>query len=66
MIPRSEGVRTDQWKYVLYPDEEPPYEQLFDLQADPNEISNLASDPAASAKLAELRVRLVERRRAAQ
>lgn len=42
-IPRSEGLRTERWKYVHYFDEQPPYEQLFDLENDPHEIENLAS-----------------------
>jgi len=32
-----------------------PYEELYDLKADPHEIANLAGAPAGKAKLAELR-----------
>ena len=42
-IPNTEGVRTEDWKFVRYPDTEPVYEQLFDLRHDPLEQNNLAS-----------------------
>ncbi len=35
-----------------------PAEQLFDVEADPFELNNLASDPAYSEKLSKLRVKL--------
>lgn len=54
-IPRSEGVRTDRWKYVRYIDPQPPVEQLFDLQNDPHEQNDLASDSAHAKKLEEMR-----------
>jgi arylsulfatase A-like enzyme len=36
-------IRTDRWKYIERIDEGP--EQLFDLEADPDEKSNLHGDP---------------------
>lgn len=56
-IPQTEGVRTKQWKYTRYTDQTPPYEQLFDLAADPQELRNLAGNPAHAATLAALRAR---------
>ncbi|MEW6356020.1 MAG: sulfatase [Planctomycetota bacterium] len=56
-IPRCEGVRTERWKYIRYIAEDPVYEQLFDLQADPMEETNLAGDPKYQATLVELRKR---------
>jgi arylsulfatase A-like enzyme len=36
-------IRTPDWKYIEYPEVE--RQQLFDLQADPNELTNLIDDP---------------------
>jgi arylsulfatase A-like enzyme len=56
-IPKTEGVRTKQWKYTRYTDFTPPYEQLFDLAADPQELKNLAGDAAHAETLTRLRAR---------
>ena len=56
-IPKSEGVRTERFKYVRYFERNPVYEQLFDLQADPNEVNNLAGNPSHESLLASLRAR---------
>jgi arylsulfatase A-like enzyme len=44
-IPRTEGIRNRDWKYVTYFDVEPAYEELYDLRNDPFEEHNLAADP---------------------
>jgi arylsulfatase A-like enzyme len=62
-IPRSEGVRTERWKYIRYTDPSPPLEQLFDLAADPQEERDLAQDPAQAAILTTLRARCDESRK---
>jgi arylsulfatase A-like enzyme len=54
-IPRTEGVRTADWKYVTYIDEPQPFEELYDLKADPHEETNLATDPKHAAKLQEMK-----------
>ncbi len=36
-------IRTPEWKFIEYPEVE--RQQLFDLQADPNELTNLIDDP---------------------
>lgn len=54
-IPRTEGLRTERWKYVTYFDVNPPFEQLFDLKEDPKELRNLALEGADP--LAEMRTR---------
>ncbi|MDE0264718.1 MAG: sulfatase [Bryobacterales bacterium] len=61
-IPKSEGVRTERFKYVRYFERNPVYEQLFDLVADPDEIANLAGDPKHGATLLALRARCDELR----
>ena len=62
-IPRSEGVHTLDWKYVRYFDQQPVYEQLFDLRSDLREVQNLAHDVRFAAQLAHLRQRTVQLRR---
>lgn len=43
-IPPSEGVRTKDWKYFRYVDDQRA-EELYYLKDDPQEINNLAGDP---------------------
>ena len=62
-IPKSEGVRTERWKYIRYTDTQPLLEQLFDLAADPHEGRNLASEAAFAEMLAKLRARCTEYRK---
>jgi arylsulfatase A-like enzyme len=54
-IPRSEGVRTERYKYLNYLDSDPLYEELYDLETDPHEEVNLAEDPDHSELLEEMR-----------
>jgi arylsulfatase A-like enzyme len=56
-IAKSEGVRTEGWKYVRYIEHDPPYEQLFDLKSDPGEERNLAGSAEHAGVLAEMRGR---------
>ena len=53
-IPPSEGVRTNDWKYLRYIDD-PSIEEIYDLRADPEETNNLAEDPDHQQTLAKLR-----------
>ena len=55
-IPRTEGLRTERWKYIRYLDH-PEYEELYDLERDPHEARNLALEPAHAERLEELRAR---------
>ncbi|MEM9525460.1 MAG: sulfatase-like hydrolase/transferase [Bacteroidota bacterium] len=53
-IPPSEGVRTKDWKYFRYVDDQRA-EELYHLGDDPQEIDNLAGDPDHQATLLALR-----------
>jgi arylsulfatase A-like enzyme len=65
-IPQSEGVRTQRWKYMRFTEEEPLYEELYDLAADPLEEVNLAASPEHAATLAEMRGKWQSLREAAK
>ncbi|MDZ7690874.1 MAG: DUF4976 domain-containing protein [Balneolaceae bacterium] len=54
-IPRSEGVRTERYKYLRYLDSEPLFEELYDLREDPDESENLAGDPQYQELLQQMR-----------
>ncbi len=53
-IPRTEGVRTESWKYTRYLDTKPEFEEIFDLTRDPLEEQNLARTMEHSDRLVEL------------
>jgi arylsulfatase A-like enzyme len=44
-------IRTEDWRYIRYADGS---EELYDLKADPNEWTNIASKPEMAAKKADL------------
>jgi arylsulfatase A-like enzyme len=56
-IPRTLGVRTRTHSYTRYIDPTPPFEQLFDLEADPDQLENLIENPEYSELLHRLRRR---------
>ncbi|MGB6150505.1 MAG: sulfatase-like hydrolase/transferase [Pricia sp.] len=53
-IPPSEGVRTKDWKYFRYVNDQ-SLEELYHLKDDPQEIKNLADDDAYASKLKAFR-----------
>lgn len=55
-IPRTEGLRTRDWKYIRYLDH-PEYEELYDLRSDPEEGRNLAEDPEQALRIDRMRER---------
>lgn len=65
-IPKWEGVRGARYKYARYFSQEAVFEFLHDLQQDPDEFINLASDPAHRQALEAMRARTDELRDAYQ
>ena len=65
-IPRNEGIRTANWKYIQYVDSNPLFEELYDLSADYLETNNLATDPAHAKRILEFREKLIQMRKTAQ
>ncbi|WP_144059876.1 sulfatase-like hydrolase/transferase [Rhodopirellula sallentina] len=57
---RSHGTRTQRWKYFVYYEHEPPIEELYDLQKDPQEQVNLINSPEHAEVLRKLRKRTDE------
>lgn len=46
--PKCRMIRSRRYKYIVYAPAEPPCEQLFDMENDPNETTNLAADPGCA------------------
>jgi arylsulfatase A-like enzyme len=53
------GVRDERWKLIEYVVEGRRHTQLFDLQADPWELTSMAADPACADHLRRLRALLL-------
>lgn len=56
-IPKWEGVHDHRYVYARYFEQEPVYEFVHDLERDPQQRRNFASDPAYASILARLRSR---------
>ena len=54
-IPKSEGVRTTDWKYFQFPGLEPVWEEMYHLAEDPGEDVNLVGDPDHVSELEAMR-----------
>ena len=54
--PDAKMVRTRRWKFVYYPE---GFAELYDLQSDPNEMTNLAEDPKHRERVYEMKDRLL-------
>jgi len=55
-----------EWKYMLYIDQHPPYEQLFDLNNDPHETKNLAVEADYADQLNRMKNRCSELKKEAE
>ena len=56
------GVRTSQFKYIHWSFESGPEYELYDLKKDPDELNNLAADPAYAGVIAKLEAKAAELR----
>ena len=63
-IPASEALIRKDFKYFYWPEQK--VEQLFDLKADPREENDLVNDPSQKARLAEMRTRFHQLKKAAR
>jgi arylsulfatase A-like enzyme len=59
--PKNRGIRTEQYKLIHYW-EAPEEFELYDLKADPEELHNLAAEPAYATIKEQLRARMKELR----
>lgn len=60
IIPPSEAIRTERWKYLRYIND-PSHEELYNLQVDPLEINNLIADPKNQKLISQLRRKLEDK-----
>jgi arylsulfatase A-like enzyme len=58
----SEGVRSEEWKYIRYFRQDPVREELFHLKKDPEELRDLAGNAEYADMLNRLRARCDEYR----
>lgn len=56
-IPKWEGIRGQRYVYARYFEQQPAYEFLHDLETDPDQLRNFASDPKYADILARMRTR---------
>jgi arylsulfatase A-like enzyme len=59
-VPKSEGVRSGDLKYFVYPEAEPVYEEMYNLAADKQELTNLVGSAEHAATLETMRAKREE------
>ncbi len=57
------SVRTQDYKYLAFPRDKEGYVELFDLKKDPNELKNVADDPAYAEIKKMMRQKLIDVRK---
>lgn len=62
-VSKGFGLRSGKWAYMWYPrsKKDPEAAMLYDMEADPKQFTNLASDPAHAPTVQKLHARLRER-----
>lgn len=56
-VPKSEGVRTTDWKYMQFPESTPLHEEMYHLAKDPREHHDLVNSSEHADQLEHLRAR---------
>ena len=56
-LPKYVGLRSSQYVYANYYEQNPPYEYLHDLKKDPNQLENLINDPAYADILMDMKAK---------
>lgn len=64
-IPKTQGLRTKDCMYVVYPESSPVYEELYDLKNDPDQQHNLALSEDNKALLEKMRNEFKDRQQKA-
>jgi arylsulfatase A-like enzyme len=54
-LPKYVGLRSKQYVYANYYEQDPPYEYLHDLEKDPDQLENLINDPEYAEILQDLK-----------
>jgi arylsulfatase A-like enzyme len=62
-IPKSQGLRTADHMYIVYPESSPVYEELYDLKNDPGQEQNLALSSGNNTLLDEIRLKFEKSRK---
>lgn len=57
-VPSWQSVRSEKWKYIHYTGESDAFDELYDLQSDPEETENVAGKVSSKGVLHEMKKRL--------